>query len=1310
MNPRRAESSAANHWTQALDGATPERPVQVGHYEVVGLIASGGMGKVYEAIDRDHDVSVALKTLVHVDVDRVMRFKNEFRYVADVCHPNLVSLYELSCYEGLWFIAMERVDGVNFLEWVRPHPVLEPPSRTQRQSRESDRHERSWRDSDETLAERVGASLDPRADVVDGPASAPPSEQRLREAFVQLVRAVSALHAAGLLHLDLKPSNVLVDRTGRVVVLDFGLARLLEPRAHVESEEHEPINISGTPTWMPPEQFELATLDESSDWYSVGLMLYVALTGTLPFPTTSLAAIWLAKKSARLPHPRTLVPTLPADLCDLAASLIKPTREDRAEGRAALAQLTGEREAPRETGASRAFIGRAHERALLREALDSARRGAAALVHVTGGSGLGKSALLRALVDEARAQHETLVLRGRCYERETVPFKALDGVVSELAQQLERAPQDELAQRLPTRIADLARVFPSLVRVPAVARRVLSSVGASSTHSIVELRRRAGEALRQLLQLLSAKGPVVLLIDDLQWADSDSAAMLVALIDAPAPAGMLLACSFRPDEAAANRALAPYFEQVRAQTSARLIETLSLSIAPLSRDESEALAAATLARSAVSSPSLVRRVAHESGGVPFFVEQLAHFAAQRRSEGDAPPGERAELSLETVLAQRVLALDSHERALVEVLSVANSPIPLDAWFAVAGPTQRSLRALWTLKGQHFVHSTGARASDTVELRHDRMRESVYRALDRARIEQMHLGLARAFAARGASSPWLFDAVRHASIVRERLSRDERLSVAQLALAAGRAARQSAAFRLAFESFQQGLAMLGPQPFAASYELALALHSGAADAAYLCAEWSEVEQHAHAVYAHSARPEDRLQAWEAHIDSCCARERYDEAIDVALGALAMLQFELPAHPDERALGAYMQRAIDRVTALDAEGVLGLRAMTDERVAAAMRLQTRIGSATYFARPALFLLLACNSVALSTEHGLATATPYALAIFAVVLNSMGRFREAHRWGQVALALLDRGEDRALDARTRHVVHDLVCVFTVPIESTLDPLRAVVELGEEVGDPEYAAYAAHAYVHNALWASRPLAALQEEAQRFRRFMLAYKQFNALHVHAPFEQMIRCLLGQTQQPATLDGDGFDERQALSAAERAGSRSAQFLVQMLMGVARYHFGSAAEASALFEAARPFIDGVASTWHVPMFHQYAALAIYAMDEGPQRDALLSRAVESEAALLPFVEAGPDNFAHRVTLLRAERARIERRTRDALALYEQCAQDAARSRFHADVGIAHSLAARALREDDAVAHQAAIDAHTALAHRAFAEWNAAALLR
>jgi hypothetical protein len=384
-----------------------------------------------------------------------------------------------------------------------------------------------------------------------------------------------------------------------------------------------------------------------------------------------------------------------------------------------------------------------------------------------------------------------------------------------------------------------------------------------------------------------------------------------------------------------------------------------------------------------------------------------------------------------------------------------------------------------------------------------------------------------------------------------------------------------------------------------------------------------------------------------------------------------------------------------------GLMALGPVTDPAVAAAMRIQTRISSAAYFARPMLFPVLACRLVSTSVEHGLSPATPYALSVYGVVLNSLGRLPEAHGWGQVALALLPRFEDQSLAARTQHVVHDLVGTWTVPLASTLADLRNVVTVGKETGDLEYAAYAAHAYVHNAFYAGRELEGLLEEALAFGAFMRGYGQVNALHVHAPFEQAIRCFTGRAADPSRLDGEGFDEKAAIDVALESGSRSAVAIVGILMGIVRFHFGTIADASACFERARPYLDGVVSTWHTPMFHQYAALSIHRLP-AEARKKLAPAADASLAALRALAADGPMNFAHRVLLVEAEQARADGDHEGAMGKCRGAIAGAEAGAWHADAAIAHDLAARCAEArgegGDAARHQAA-------ARDAYARWGA-----
>ena len=1278
---------------QDLATGTQEKPFRVGRYDVVGLIGAGGMGAVYDAIDREHGTRVALKTLSHLSATNLLLFKSEFRSVADLSHPQLVPVYELACHDDLWFFTMQRIEGTDFISALRGAPAHGPRDPEQG----VDLTERTTHDPAFTAATvRVHDGAHRSSPPPRSRASAPPSVDRLRDAFGQLVRGIRALHAANLLHLDIKPTNVLVDADDRVVVVDFGLVRAIEGKGAVRPDRRA---IYGTPGWMAPEQDAGGAVGPATDWYAIGLLLYLALTGVSAFAPGDGPPLTLAERPLP-PPPEQLVPGLPTDLCALAVALLHPDPAFRPTGDDIAAHLFGD-EGERRTSARvvRRLVGRDAERARLAEALQCVRERGAAVVHVVGPSGVGKTALLDALLEDASAG--ALVLRGRCYERESVPYKGFDGMIDELAAWLVDRAEGEPLPALPAWITELSRVFPALASVRKIAEHIAEG-RLTAAVPVLEVRRRAVEALRELATTLAARRPLVLAIDDLHWADADSAALLAKLLEPPMPRGLLVAASFRAEEAASNAVLAPYLamvDELAADGARGDVRSFTIPVGPLSASESERLASATLASLDVHTDGLARAVAEEAAGNPFFVEELAHHAARGR-DLEAP-------TLDRVLVARLQSLTAAERALVEVLAIADHPIPIAVAFGVAELGGNGLRALWSLRNGHFVRSSGSRADDGVELHHDRMRAAVVSAMPRNRQDAIHLALGCAFRdaidSAKASPSFIFDAARHLASVPSLLHGEERRAAARLQLAAGRRARRGAAFPLAFACLRAGTELLDEAAWDDDYELALALHGGAAEAAYLSAEWSQLDGHVAAVKARGRTIIDQLLAWEVEIDACIARQAYDDAVDAGLGALRLLDFELPAHPTEAQVGDELRSAMTALAGIAATGLASRPLVDDPTVSAAMRIQARISSAAYFARPMLFPVIACRLVATSATRGLSPATPYALSVYGIVLDTLGMFREAHAWGQVALQLIERFDDRSLEARTRHVVHDLVCVWVVPLRSTLDDLRRVVTIGRETGDLEYAAYAAHAYVHNAFYGARELEGLLGEALELGTFMRGHRQVNALHVHEPFEQVLRCFTGRTADPASLDGDGFREDAALATAQSSGSRSAQCIVPTLMGLVRYHFGDATEASACFERARPFLDGVVSTWHVPMFHQYAALAIHALPS-ERRRALLGAAHESLTALTKLAEQGPENFAHRVRLVAAEHARAEGDVDAALAHCAAAIAGAEKSGFTNDVALGHELAARShVQRGDANAAAR----HARAAGAAYQRWGARA---
>jgi hypothetical protein len=720
-------------------------------FEVHRSLGEGGFGVVYEAWDRDRERRVALKQLREPNAQALLRFKREFRSLADVSHPNLVRLEELVHHEDEWFFSMELVDGVDLMSWVRP-------------SAES-----------------------------GGGFRLPFDEARLRSAFSQLAHGIAALHAADLLHRDLKPSNVLVTREGRVVILDFGLVAHLAPE-----DVSRTTQIIGTPAYMSPEQVTGGELTASSDWYGMGVMLYEALTGRLPFEGAFLAMM-ASRLQRQPPWPAEVVPGVPADLDALCRDLLQVDPASRPATAAIVARLgaTGAAPAPappppRPVGAASGFVGRTRELAILRRALEGTRQGRAELTVISGLSGMGKSALARHFLAEVRADHRALVLSARCYQRESVPYKAVDGLVDGLSRYLLRLPPLEAARFLPRDFGALARLFPVLKAVGdvTVGRRT-----APELPDAKELRRRGFTALRELLARLADDRTVVLYIDDLQWGDLDSGLLLLEILQPPDPPPLLLLASYRSDEAAHSPLLRLLAERRDAATPVHTID-----LAELTEAEARELAIARLGDAGVTA-EVADFVARESGGSPFLLEQLAERGSAldpARAQGSAPS-----FRLESVIEHRLEGLNPESRRLLEVLAVAGRPLDVRLANQAAGLDAQDETAITELRGAHWVRSRLGDSREVFEAYHDRIRETVVGLLSPEVLPAYHNRIATALQASGAADP--------ETLAEHYLNAGDHELAARHALRAADLAAEALAFDRAAHLYRQGLDLWEPPP-------------------------------------------------------------------------------------------------------------------------------------------------------------------------------------------------------------------------------------------------------------------------------------------------------------------------------------------------------------------------------------------------------------------------------------------------------------------------------------------------------------------
>ncbi len=1284
-----------------LAQATATQPVPLGRYDVVGRLGRGGMGTVYEAVDHERQAKVALKTLSAANATEAVWLKQEFRTVADLAHENLAPVYELASDRGIWFFTMELVEGVTLTDWARDGAYLDPirplpvsrtftttarsPLQPGQVPGEGSKAHADGSESDPSWGELVISSDSP--DDAAAPSMPDRDVADVRRVFTQLVEGISALHGAGLRHGDIKPSNVLVRPDGRAVLVDFGLAQPLDTRSGGTRLR------GGTPAYMPPEQLANEPVGPQADWYGLGACLYRVLTGCRPFVADSQLELYLKKTKRSPPPPHALLPELPVDLSELCLALMQPDDSRRPGRDQILRVLAGASEPPVATPErvrSTPFIGRDRELCTLEDAYGRARAGELTVVHMHGPSGIGKSSLLASFLEAVQEVDSALVLRGRCYERENVPYKGFDRIIDELAGRLRTMEPESLQSVLPTWADELARVFPALGSVPAIAER---NGDVQLAGGAIELRRRGRTALAELLQGLRRKRPMVIAIDDLQWADVDSAELLVELLREDAP--LLVVILYRPDAASENPALTGYFERCRRMHARG--QLVDLPLKGLSLADAERLARVALGET--SSAEHAAAIARESRGIPFFIEELVFLASEQRRRGAD-----AEMSLDEAIRARVDALPADQRALIEVVAVANSPLPQSVVFEAAGLDAGTLMPLLALRRASMISWLGAGPDDVVWPYHDRIRESVLASLAPAATQTCHLELGRALARRkdevGAR---LFEAVRHLGAAGPLLDDGERRMAAQLHAEAGEHARDAAAFPLAFDCFEGGIALL-PDAWRDDYDLALRLHAGAVETAYLSANWDALRRRSEEFKSHSRTVMDQLVAWEAEIDAHAGRQDYTQAIDAGLTVLAMLGVELPGDPTQAEVGEAVTATIDRLTQVGPEGLRALPDLADPTAAAATRIQARLAPVAYFGRPLLLPIIACHLVDTSIERGGSPATPFALSLFGIVLNTLELYPMSHTWGQLAAEMLDRWPDRRLEAATRHILNNLVCNWMVPLSSTLGPLREVFDLGCRTGDYEYASYAAHGYVHNSMYAGRPLAALLDEALQLGEQMRKLGQVNALHVHVPFEQLLKAMIGQLDDPTTLDDASFSEAAHLAEAHAAGSRSGAYLMNHIKGYQLLLFGDCAQAVRRFEEATKYVDAVPSIWHLPIRLQHTALAACgAWDEADAtaRTHLRALADDNLAGLRRLADVAPINFAHRVGMVEGELARIEGDPGRALASFEDAITRAQEGGWINDVALANELAARCSDDPDAARRR------LRAARTAYAAWGAAA---
>jgi len=1108
---------------------------------------------------------------------------------------------------------------------------------------------------------------------------------------LRVTAALAELHRHHIIHKDIKPQNLLYNPdTDEIRITDFGIA------SRAPREPQNPTHaglIEGTLAYMAPEQTGRMNrwVDERADLYSLGVTFYEMLTGTLPFQASD-PVEWVFCHIAQEPRPpHALVPSVPPVLSAVVLKLLAKDAEERYQSALGLRHDLDECFARwRESGTIQAFAlgqrdlsdrfqvpqrlyGREREVEALRAAFARVvAQGRPELVLVSGYSGIGKSSLVAEL-HKPVVRERGFFLSGKCdqYNR-SIPYLPFLQAFRGLLQEILCASEDRVErfrQRLREALGPngrlLADVLPEIEQFvgPQEPMPALPPAEAQSRlHATLE-RFVAAAAQRER--------PVVLFLDDLQWADAASLKLLEQLATSSEAAHLLLLGAYRDNEVGPAHPLTLTLDQAKKRGAV----VADIVLAPLSAAHVGALVAEAVHARAEQVEPLARLVHEKTGGNPFFVLQ---FLITLHQEGlialDAEAGAwRWDIAairdkgftdnVAELMAGKLLRLPIPTQDALKLAACLGNRVDLDTLAVVANRPAAELReALEEAVREGLILGQGG----TYRFLHDRVQQAAYSLIPAGQLAEMHLGIGRMLLKAQREEDreeTIFDVVGHlnrgAVLLRSQAEKDE---LAALNLRAGRKAKAAAAFHSAAALFATGMALLAPDRWETQYELTYNLTFEHANAEYVTSSFEEAEQRIEELMDRARTRIEKAAVVELAVAFHMTRGNCARAVEIGLPFLRASGIDLSLHPTaaeiEKEAESVWQALGDRAI----EDLIHLPPMTHPEIKGVMSVLIGVSVPAYFVDPNLMYLAAVRMIKLSLLHGNAELSAQAYVAFATLIGpSFGKYKESYQFGKLGYDLASRGRLLTAKSIVYYAFASYIVFWRRHYRETHYYTRIGFDVAVESGDLNYACY--HCILASVipLLCGEPLEdVLREVERRFdfvRRAGYAFVYRILLSVH----YLIQSLRGRRVHFSMLDGSELDQNAFEVGLDPADFQSAYGYYYSAKAQALFVLGSPGEAAAAATSASvefPWRND-ANAWIVESFF-YRALALAACcDEASPSpplelpDALLA----CERQLGEWAESCPENFLHKHALVRAEIARLRGHESEAIRLYERAISSA-----------------------------------------------------
>ncbi|MEZ4221573.1 MAG: AAA family ATPase [Polyangiaceae bacterium] len=1147
----------------------------------------------------------------------------------------------------------------------------------------------------------------------------------LREALdlgKSLAGTLADLHRRQVVHKDIKPHNVLIGADGSIVLIDFGIATRLSQ----EAQRARAIDsLEGTLSYMAPEQSGRMNrvVDHRSDLYSLGVTLYEALTGQLPFRSDSAIDLVHSHIARRPKSVSDLAPEVPQVVSDIVMKLLAKTAEGRYQHATGLAKdlehcitqldVTGKIE-PFALGrhdlsdalsVPQKLYGRERELQELAAAFERIARGSVELLLVAGYAGVGKSVLVNE-IHKSLARGRGRLLAGKFDQlSRTTPYAPVAHAFRDLTRQL-LAETSEQRERWASAV--LAALGPNAQLMIDLIPDLELLIGPQPPVRVLgptESQNRFTLVFQNFLRVFTRREhPLVLFLDDLQWADPASLKLLQSLVVDPDGGHLLLIGAYRDNEVDAGHPLTLALDELR--NGQATVSTLTLT--PLEPGDVNQFLADALVTTRERAEPLSLLIHERTAGNPFYITQLLvtlhqdghlkfdpglggfnwDLASLRKSLSsesvvDLMLSRFRRFSPDTRRALQLAACIGHEFDLKSLATI--SELSAQATADLLWPALREGLILPLDAEYRFVHTTDDHdvvGDFEVSYRflHDRAQQGAYSLIAEEERSSIHLRIGRLMRSAGFRDDDVFEVARHLNLGRAEITdADERIEVATLNLTAAQRAKAATAYEAAVSHLASGLALLDEGAWETHYDLMFALHSERAECEALTRQLETADEFFSELLARARTRIERAGVLNLQIDLYGTLGKYPEAQALGKQALALFGVDLPETEEQRqvALNEALAAVPKHLAGRRIEDLATGAEISDPDQQMVLTLHTTLFPSSFMTSPILYGAMVVRHVNLSLAFGQSPASAVGYMSFGFfIAGVLGQHQDARKYGELALALTERFGNTDVRAKL-YFLFGTYAHSVFPMDVALDYLALSRRYGFEVGDFQYVSFTTYITFWDKLGRGDPLGPVRDEVEGFHALMQRTKDGLSIANLAVCRQMLANLEGRTRDALSFSDDEFDEDAFAKSLEESGNIFAACLLWTFKAQVAFMQGAYDVALRYTVLGEALIGSAAGLFFTNELEFYGALvrAILYPEAGTQQQEYLEKIQATEKRIATWAGNVPSTFEHKRLLVQAELARIQGRELEAMGLYDQAIEAARKSEFVRDEALGNELCAR-----------------------------------